>query len=61
MSASCQTEFVPPPESTVNSDGQELTYKYECFPKKLEPALFQLENLRKMSIEMKDSATSSGK
>ncbi|VDK77750.1 unnamed protein product [Litomosoides sigmodontis] len=58
MSTSCQTEFVPPPESTVNSDGQELTYKYECFPRKLEPALFQLENLQKMSAEMKGSATS---
>ncbi|VBB28437.1 unnamed protein product [Acanthocheilonema viteae] len=59
MSASCQTEFVPPPESTVNPDGQELIYKYECFPRKLEPKLFQLENLRKISIEMKGSATSS--
>uniref|UniRef100_A0A1I7VVQ3 DENN domain-containing protein 4C n=1 Tax=Loa loa TaxID=7209 RepID=A0A1I7VVQ3_LOALO len=58
MSASCQTEFVPPPESTFNSDGQELTYKYEYFPRQLEPALFQLENLRKMSIEMKGSAAS---
>uniref|UniRef100_A0A1I8EJ60 UDENN domain-containing protein n=2 Tax=Wuchereria bancrofti TaxID=6293 RepID=A0A1I8EJ60_WUCBA len=55
MSASCQTEFVPPPESTLNSDGQELIYKYEYFPRKLEPALFQLENLHKMSIEMKGS------
>lgn len=60
ISASCQTEFVPPPESTFNSDGQEITYKYECFPRKLVPALFQLENLRKMSIEMKGSTTSNG-
>ncbi|MCP9266048.1 C-myc promoter-binding protein [Dirofilaria immitis] len=59
MSPNSQTEFVPPPESPVNSDGQELIYKYEYFPRKLEPGLFQLENLRKMSIEMKGSATSS--
>lgn len=61
MSPSRQTEFVAPPESPISSDGQELIYKYKCFPRKLEPALFQLENLRKMSIEMKGSATSSGK
>uniref|UniRef100_A0A915Q514 UDENN domain-containing protein n=1 Tax=Setaria digitata TaxID=48799 RepID=A0A915Q514_9BILA len=59
ISSSCQTEFVPPPESTVNSEGQELIHKYEYFPRKLEPALFQLENLRKTSIEMKGSAASS--
>ncbi|VDP12311.1 unnamed protein product [Onchocerca flexuosa] len=59
MSPSRQTEFVAPPESPISSDGQELIYKYEYFPRKLETALFQLENLRKMSIEMKGSASSS--
>lgn len=61
VSASCQTEFVPPPEPTVDPNGVEVVYKYEYFPRKLEAALFQLENMRKLSVEMKTSTAGSGK
>ncbi|VDN04276.1 unnamed protein product [Thelazia callipaeda] len=59
VSASCQTEFVPPPEAIINSQDQEVAYKYDYFPRHLQSALFQLEHLRKMSSEIKSTVASS--
>lgn len=45
LSASSQTEFTPPPEPMVDSEGHEMIFKYEEFPRKLDPDLFQLDKL----------------
>lgn len=45
LSNSNQTEFTPPLEPIIDPNNEEMLFKYDHFPRKLDPALFQLDKL----------------
>ncbi|VDK42926.1 unnamed protein product [Anisakis simplex] len=49
ISTTNQTEFTPPPEPMMDSDGNEMQFKYDHFPRHLNPVLFQLDSLNRIS------------